>query len=292
MRRNGTLPRVGTSLALIAAATGLAACGGASSKTAARAAPESAYLAAVTRAADVTDRVPGYKLALTATTTINGSSTTLSGSASLDDRGSEGEMTIQVAGKRIEEVFDKPFIYIKLPSGTPASATHGKPWGRIDFSAVGSSFGDSTLGEGSSDPAQELGYLKSAGTVTRVGSEAVRGAPVTHYHALIELDRLAAAVPAAQRAGERKAAAMLERITGSRTLPMDVWVGADGRVARLSFTESICSPEGKIQESENLELFDYGRQPVVAPPPQAQVSDISSTVESNLAKSLASLSCG
>jgi hypothetical protein len=290
VRKNGTLPRIAVALLLAGTALAAIGCGGGSSAT--TTAADSSYLAAVTRAADVTDRVPGYKFTLTSTATVNGNSTTIGGSGALNERGSEGEMTIEVDGKRLEEVIDKPYIYVKLPSDAKTSVTHGKPWARTSLEAVGASFGDSTIGGGSSDPAQVLGYLKSAGTVTRIGSETVRGAPATRYHALIDLDRLAQSVPAAQRAGERGAAATLERISGSRTLPMDVWLDGDGRVARLSMTMSFCSPEGRVQDDYSIDLYDYARQPVGSPPPASQVVDLSSTVQSELSKSLASLSCG
>ena len=41
----------------------------------------------------------------------------------------------------------------------------------------------------------------------------------------------------------------------------------------------------------NMELHDYGPQPVVAPPPSSQVTDISDKLRSQVAKGVQQLSC-
>jgi hypothetical protein len=83
---------------------------------------------------------------------------------------------------------------------------------------------------------------------------------------------------------------MLERITGAKTLPMDVWIGG-GRIARVSLAFSLCSSEGRVQESISTDLYDYGRQPVVAPPAASEVTDVAAKLKSEVAKSLAQLGC-
>jgi hypothetical protein len=262
--------------------------GGASSSDA-----SASYLAAVTRAAYTTDQVPGYKFDITIASKVAGKSFTLSGSGSISERGSQGSVNMSIAGKTTTEIFDKPYFYVKVPGGSGAAASKGKPWVRADISALSEAFGGGqSLGGGSTDPTQTLGFLKSAGTVTRIGSEDVRGTPATHYHAVIDLTRSAGALPADERAAAKKYAQTFERISGSSSLPMDVWIDDSSHVLRTAFTLSLCSPDGgRLSESLNMELHDYGPQPVVAPPPASQVTDISDTLKSQVAKGVQELSC-
>jgi hypothetical protein len=299
MRENhamSRLIRVLSSAVAAGALTATAGCGGgghgsaSSSATNQSAAANASYLAAVTRAAYATDQVPGYKFSLTVSSQLAGKSFEVNGGGSINERGSEGAARVQAAGKTIEEVIAKPYLYISVPSGSGTSATHGKPWVRADLSTFSQSFGSSSVGAGSSNPSEVLSYLRAAGTVTRVGDEQVRGVSSTHYHALIDLSRFASAVPAAQRFAARKQGKLLEHVTGAKTLPMDVWIGG-GRIDRIALEYSLCTQEGRLQEALSMDLYDYGRQPVVSPPPASQVADVAATLKSEVAKSLAQLGC-
>ncbi|MHB8233793.1 MAG: hypothetical protein ACYDHT_03990 [Solirubrobacteraceae bacterium] len=280
-------------LACCAALLVAAGCGGgghAAATIGANGAANPAYLAAVTRAADATDQVPGYKFSLTASTELEGKSFEVTGGGTINERGSEGAAHVQVEGKTIEEVIAKPYFYISVPSGAGKSLTHGKPWVRADLSTLTQSVGSGSVGAGSSNPSEVLSYLRAAGTVTRIGDEQVRGVTSTHYHALIELARLASAVPTGERAAARKAGKLLERLSGTKTLPMDVWIGA-GRVDRIGVAYSLCTPQGRLQLKLSMDLYDYGRQPVVSPPPASQVTDIGAKLKSEVAKALAQAGC-
>jgi hypothetical protein len=294
------MSRIASALCVAACSGALlavAGCGGgghsgAAVTTAGNGAANPDYLAAVTRAADATDQVPGYRFSITSSTQIagKGQNVEVSGSGTISERGSEGAATLQVEGKTIEEVISKPYLYVSVPGGTGTSVTHGKPWVRTDLSTFSQSFGSSSIGAGSSNPSEVLSYLRSAGTVTRIGDEQVRGIASTHYHALIDLSRFASVAPAGRRAAAVKEGKLLERVTGAKTLPMDVWLG-DGRVDRIGLVFSLCTPEGRLQESLSLDLYDYGRQPAVTPPPASQVTDIGAGLKAQVAKGLAQLGC-
>lgn len=277
----------------IGALLAVAGCGGGGHQvatSAASGAANPAYLAAVTRAADATDQVPGYKFSLTLSTQLAGKSFEASGGGTINERGSEGTARMQVAGKTVEEVISKPYLYISVPSGGDTSVTHGKPWVRADLSTFSQSFGNSSVGAGSSNPSEVLGYLRAAGTVTRAGDERVRGVSSTHYHALIDLASFDSAVPASERVAARKEGKLLERVTGAKTLPMDVWIGA-GRIDRIGLAYSLCTLEGRLQETLSMDLYDYGRQPAVTPPPASQVTDIAAKLKSEVTKALAQFGC-
>ncbi len=241
----------------------------------------------------MTDQVPGYKFDITIASKLAEKSFTISGSGSISERGSQGSLSMSVEGKTITEIIDKPYFYVKVPGGGDPALSKRKPWVRANISTFSEAFGGGeSLGGGSTDPTQTLGFLKSAGTVTRVGSEDVRGTTATRYHAVIDLARYAGAVPAAERSAAKKYAQTFERISGSSSLPMDVWIDGSSHVLRMAFTLSLCSPDGgRLSESLNMELHDYGPQPVVAPPPSSQVTDISDTLKSQVAKGVRELSC-
>jgi hypothetical protein len=268
---------------------GGASSGGASSSTTASSAAHASYLATVTRAAYATDQVPGYKFSLKVDTKLAGNSSTIEGGGTINDSGSEGTASLQVEGKTINEVIAKPYLYVSVPGGD-TSVTHGKSWLRGDLNTFSQSYGSSSIGAGSSNPTEVLSYLKAAGTVTRSGEEQVRGVTSTHYRALIDLTHFADSAPAGKRAAALKAGKLFERITGAKTLPMDVWIGA-GRITRVALAYSVCAPQGRLQETLSMDLYDYGRQPVVSPPPAAQVADLAATLKSEVAKSLAQLGC-
>jgi hypothetical protein len=289
LRRRLRIALTAPAAVVMLTAAGCAGGGSASSSSGASA----SYLAAVTRAAYTTDRVPGYRFDITIVSKLADKSFTISGSGSISERGAQGSLRMSVAGRTIAEIIDKPYFYMKVPVVAATSVTKGKPWVRADISALSEAFGggESFVG-GSTDPTQTLSFLKSAGTVTRGGREDVRGTPATRYHTVIDLERYGAAVPAGERAAAKKYAETFKRISGSSSLPMDVWIDDHSHVVRMSFTLSLCSPEGgRLSESLNMELHDYGAQPVLSPPPSSQVTDISDTLRSQIAKGAQQLSC-
>ena len=235
--------------------------------------------------------MPGYRLAVTATTTLGAKTITVSGNGAMDDHGREGSVTFEVAGHKFAEIIAKPYVYVQLPTNGTSTLTHGKPWIRIDLSTFTESFGDGSSVGGSPDPAQGLSYLRGASAVTRMGSESVRGVASTHYHAIIDFARLNAAGPDAQRRTPRPGA-LLERLTGEKSLPMDVWIGDDGHLTRFSYGFPVCAATGRVRTDVNAELFDYGRQAVVSPPPESLVTDIDTQMKRGVAKALSHMGCG
>ena len=267
-------------------------CGGGAHVSSQAGAPAADYLAAVSKAADVTQQVSGYRFAMTSTTSVGSHSLALHGSGSIDDRGSQGSLSVEVQGKQLQELIDRPFVYIQVPQAA-ASGSDGKQWLRANINVFSQAFGNgsSPLESSSDDPTQTLSFLRGAGAVSRVGTESVRGVPTTHYHATIELDRYAANVAAGQRAGAKRYAATLKRVTGSDKLPLDVWIDGQSRVRRISLALHLCSAQGNIGESISMDLYDYGHQPVISIPPASQVKDISGQLKGTVQQGLQQLHC-
>jgi hypothetical protein len=246
----------------------------------------------VTAAAAATDRVPGYRLAMTSTARLGANTITATGNGAIDDSGREGSITLEIAGQQFTEIFAKPYVYLHLPTNADTSVTHGKPWIRVDLATLTDSYGSGSPVGGSPDPSQILAYLRGAGEVTRVGGESVRGVASTHYHAIIDFARLEAAGPDKLRGATTSVGALLERLTGEKSLPMDVWIGDDGHLSRISFGLPVCTAIGRLREDLNVELFDYGRQAVVSPPPASLVTDVDTQIKREVANALSHLSCG
>ena len=63
----------------------------------------------------------------------------------------------------------------------------------------------------------------------KVGSEDINGTPTTHYHATIDLDKLAGSA-----GGAAASVRQLEKLGGFKELPTDIWIDGDQRVRRQS----------------------------------------------------------
>jgi hypothetical protein len=77
--------------------------------------------------------------------------------------------------------------------------------------------------------ASHRSFLKAAGQVGTVGQQEIRGVATTHYHATVDIARYAAELAPSDGAKAKREQAMLERMTGSSTIPMDVWIDSAKR---------------------------------------------------------------
>lgn len=281
------------SLALLAAASGVllvAGCGGsgASSNGSNGSGGTQASIAPVLNAAYATSLAPGYKFDMTISVSVGEHDVTIKGSGSLDERAARGSMSMNVAGKTISEVISNPYIYIEVPGKTGAHS-----WARMNISVFTEALGagGSPFGGGSQSPAQMLKFLKAVGTVTDLGAQKIQGTTTEHYHATIDFNRYAAQAAPSKRASAARYAAVLKRVAGTTSLPMDVWVDARKHVRRIAMNMRLCTQEGPLTESIAMDLFDYARQPAVAPPPAGQFTDITDKLKSTVTKGLEQLHC-
>jgi hypothetical protein len=281
-------------LACAVAATGLViALSGCSGSSAV-----SSVVDPVAQAAQVSELAPGFKASLSEEIIAPGSSeaVTASGTGTFDQRDHRGIFSVQ--GKAGEHSFNAETqysdlaLYMRLPSSSSSQAssiTHGKPWIKLDLrgvsAALGINFSALTDSSASSNPGQLLSYLKAAsGQVTRIGAEQVQGVPTTHYRATIEYDRYAGRVAPAQRAAASQSVAALERLTGTHSQLVDVWVDGQHRVRReeLTFHECLPGVPGTSQIHLQIEFSDFGVQAMPAVPPSSEVADITSYVAEKL----------
>jgi hypothetical protein len=202
---------------------------------------------------------------------------TMTGEGEFSQR--EGHLTLDLSGLggglfgegQAELVFSDLVYYMKLPSGSGLPLPPGKEWFKLDLKKLGESTG-LDLGQltqlSQSDPSQALDFLQGASDdFHEVGTEDVRGAPTTHYAGTIDLAKAAENAPADIAEQYRK----LAELAPSSKVPMDVWVGEDGYVHKLRFEQKLTEGASMTMEEE---LYDFGANVDVSPPPEDQVVDL------------------
>jgi hypothetical protein len=226
---------------------------------------------------------------------------TLSGDGAFDYETQQGQLTYDFgdlfaatgqtlpgADEPIEIILDGTVIYMKwglLSSVLPDA----NEWIKVDATDLASQEGidlSQLQSFNQGDPSQLLDYLRAVGNVEEVGTEEVRGVETTHYKGVIDLDRAVELAPADAREQVRQSIDQLKEQTGLTELPVEVWVDADGLPARIqySFDGSIAAAAtGADTEGFStiftMELYDWGTDVTIEPPPASEVTDISELAE-------------
>lgn len=245
-----------------------------------------ATVSQVTEAAYRSTQSPGYRFSLDMTVNFGGHAMTIGGEGAMSSTGKRGFMTMDLEGTQLEEIVQAPYVYVRNPGGSSAS---GKPWLRTDLNLYSQVLG--AQGAPQTDPAHMLALLKASGAVESLGSTMVRGEPSRHYRASVNLTRYLQNLRPSERATAQPYIAALRRMTGSGTLPIDVFVDAAGRVSRLGFTMHVCTPEGTVSDAISMDLYDYGRPSFVAAPSASEATDVTAKLRSELSRTMQQLHC-
>jgi hypothetical protein len=116
---------------------------------------------------------------------------------------------------------------------------------------------------GASDPSDVFSIvLRASDKITNLGIEEVRGDEATHYRASVDVRKLAEEVPAPRQDD------FLAGMLGDKSLPVDIWVDAESRLRRISTRQEFIEDAAMVMR---FELFDYGVEVDVEPPPADQV---------------------
>jgi hypothetical protein len=243
----------------------------------------------VAQAAEATSSVGGAHVTLSAKVSAPGSSSpfTMSGEGFFNYKAQEGTLTLDMSGipgvgaaslaggLHMQEVFKSSTIYVSSPLFA-GKLPGGARWIKLSLARVGQSLGFNLqqLAGGQSNPAQFLQYLRaSAGKVTRVGHETVRGVATTHYTGTVDLRKVADVMPSSGRAQLRAALDKVIAQTGVATLPVGAWVDAHGLVRRMTLMLSLPVAGQRLQMEITVDLFGFGPTPTVTPPPEREVFD-------------------
>jgi hypothetical protein len=212
------------------------------------------------------------RIAITTATQTQGMSMSFTMTGEYDFAHSRGMITM-AAPFDMTELFLPPKVYLKL-SGTGSSLPHGKSWVAMDTGTSGSL--GSILGPfGPADnPADMLESLTAvAGSERVLGTTRVRGVLTTEYQVNIDPAKMAAKVPAPERASFRQFTQSL----GKGAIPVDVWVDGQNQVRQVRL--SLHMPDGaglpgNARLTETLDFYDFGVPVRVSAPPASQVASM------------------
>ncbi len=156
----------------------------------------------------------------------------------------------------IEMIMSGRTMYMQLPVAFRSQMGVAKPWlgTTIDKLTASSPLGTSSF----TDPGSVLEALRSvASTVTKAGDVTIRGVKTTKYVVTLDKSKLAASLPAAERAS----------ISALSFDHVNVYVSDDNLVRRQEFAISM----GVASFSIAIDMFDYGTPVHVSVPPASQV---------------------
>ena len=187
-------------------------------------------------------------------------------------------MTVPQAGVTVDmsERMIGTTIYMHSPL---LSGATGKPWIKLDLQKFGKAEGldmSAAMSSGGSDPTQMLEFLNAASdSIDRVGMDTVRGTQTTHYHVVVDLLKIANAVPAGKQAAVRRTFKREVALIGTHTMPIDVWIDSHGLVRREHVDISMRPPTASVTVGMEMtiDFFDFGAPVHVVPPPARQVAD-------------------
>jgi hypothetical protein len=250
----------------------------------------------IARAAEVTSQQEGARITLTtqlSSAALPGGEFKLTANGYIDERNRSGEMSMSLSGipgisalpgggaGNIQMIFQYPVIYMNLPF-LAGKLPEGKTWMKLDLTKAASAAGINLPQLPSfdqTDPTQFLEYLRaSSGGVTDLGSETVDGVPTSHYRANLQLSSILDRVPSGEQAAVRAA---LEKLDDAGSIPVDVWVDAQGRVRRMQLSIAASVPAGTaggapgattgVAGTITIDFTSYGAVPPIMPPPSSQV---------------------
>lgn len=242
---------------------------------------------AVVDAVDETIEQETSRVAMSFDHEADGVSMTLSGEGVIDFVGDAAELRIQFPGMAGEEgavttIVVEDAVYTQMP--LPGA---GGRWLRLDLDEAAGVAGVETGTVGEQNPADTLRQLHGLDDdVTEEGREEVRGVEATRYAGTIDPERALEQLPEGEREQARESLAAL----GPEEVPVVVWVGDDGLLRRVRYELNLSEVEGSerpeadgdvpMPPSEGtvtttIELFDFGVDADVTPPPDDEVMDFS-----------------
>ncbi len=253
-------------LALLCAAAAVAGCG--VQKT----------LDPVAAAATKTQNAGGAKLAMTVGVTADGKTFDVTANGVFDKE--QGDLTMdlpdpvgQAEIRYLQESGD-PVMYLNMPF-LSSRLPIGQSWVKLDLEKTGKSLGvdlSQLMGQSGQNPSDVLDMLRASGSVQEVGTETVNGDSTTHYRVTIDLAKTAGQL------GDRAQQLVQSLIAqgAPSSIPVDVWVGDDGLVRKLTLDESLAAQGHSAEVKLDLELSDYGTAVNVTAPAADQTFDLTS----------------
>lgn len=256
-------------LGALAAAIGLAACGGGSGGA--------LSFDPVAKAAEKTIHSNGEKFTLTADVEADGKSVEMIGGGVADRTSADLTLTTKgfspnsvVLHEVGVEEHGSPVLFLSSPQ-FKGQVPGDKKWIRLDLGKAwakryGMNLSQMTWGQ---NPTDSLKLLRSKGlSPQKVGVETIDGHPTQRYHVDVDVAK------AMKNAGLSDAGlrTLKDELGSMKTFPVDVWVDKAGyvRQERLSFTVS----GAKMRMT--IKMFDFGTAVSIKAPPKDDTVDMTS----------------
>jgi hypothetical protein len=168
----------------------------------------------------------------------------------------------------VDTISSGALLYIRTPVFQQALPP-GKEWVRVDLARLAKQNGVDlgSLVDSNPTPKGALAYLRgSTGKVEELGKEKVKGEDTTHYKTTIDLEQAAKRAKGSTRQSIRR----VIDVAGVTKLPVEVWVGDDGYVRKVTYVQH----SGRNQSAKiTMEMYDFGSPVTITAPPPATVID-------------------
>lgn len=275
----------------VAAAVAVAGCGGSSSSGSSSSGSGKGSTLELARAVDASAAVPGFKTSVIVHEKVGSEHVSVSGHGSVSPAEKTASIAMLMSGAGtgglgtipIRVLMTHRTFYVKLPRSLTSRLPGGKPWlsfsqARLDKVEHVPGFGG--LAESSSsltNPGEYLDFLRAAanGSVKNLGSATVNGVSTTHYHADVDIAKLARVVPQREKAEVTKLVAALKQNGKLASVPIDVWIDHSRLIRRLHITYTVPVTGGeKLSENLTENFSDYGPQPAPKVPSAAQTTNL------------------
>jgi hypothetical protein len=265
---------------LAALTVGLAACSG-----------DTLSLDPVASAATKTAESGSSRVEFSIAMKVLGESIDMTGSGAFDYSDPRGSLTyrMQIPGLGDISVDMRTVgtkMYIRMPEALAGEGlTNGKEWLGFD---LGKSLEQAGLGSldfaQQQDPAQTLQFLRAASAdVKEAGAAKVRGVETTRYVGRMDfrkaldagLDELG--MSAAEQEKARKGMNWMLDQLGSKSVPFEVFVDADGLLRRMKMTMEF--EDERLAMAMQTDYFDFGVDVDVQAPPAESVLDVTDELQ-------------
>lgn len=260
----------------LAGVVGLAACGGGGSSSA-KVATSGAAVKLIARSADATTAEKTARLSGSMSMHVRGQDVDVPFDGAIDFsttafvmRMDIGRVVPGLGRGAIEMRFVDGALYMDLgviarAAGGSGVLPAGKSWMKLDLAAL---LGKAGSGDplGQLDPTSTLDALRGMSNVTDLGHETIDGADTTHYRGDCDLQKALDAAPSELRDSLRSKLRQL----GTGSVPVDVWLDAQGRLRR----ESVSLHTAKADVKVRIGFSDFGAPVDVKAPPADEVLDM------------------
>ncbi|GGW76504.1 putative lipoprotein [Streptomyces lucensis JCM 4490] len=290
--KSTTVRRMGLSIAVVAALTGVAACGssdgGKDGKAAGGGAIKLSPIAALRSVEKSTDKADSAKVRST-TSMGDLMSMTANGALAWSD-GLKGNLTITYTGGQMAEMMKKagtqsmearylPDAYYAHMSDAYAQQTGGKHWLKYsydDLAKLGGASGSYMKDQiQNATPNQSVKMLLASGDVKKVGEDTVDGAHTTHYSGTVDVADLAG--KSSDLSGDQLSALkkQLDQ-AGVTTDTVDIWINDENLLVKK--TEKANTANGTM--TNTTFYSDYGVKVTAEAPPAGDTKDFADMLKS------------